>query len=113
MASPLTHYIKQGDTDPILSATLTSESTAPWSLADASVYLNITAEGTGTTIRNRGVCTVVDATLHTVTYQPVSGDTAAPGAHPLEFVVVFADLSVERFPNSTNAIFRVTPQVGA
>lgn len=95
----MTHYIGQGDTAPQFQATLTSERTASWTLAGASVKLWIWPENGGAAILAGGSCSIVDPVAHSITYSPIASDTAVAGKHPMRVIVTFADGTKESFPN--------------
>lgn len=89
--------IKQNDTSPSMSATLTDASNNAINLTGASVQLHM--EDLGGTIKVDSACTITDATSGVVRYDWTASDTDTVGTYRVEFEVTYADSSIETFPN--------------
>jgi hypothetical protein len=105
--------LKQGDTAPLLTATLVgTDGVTPQPLTGATVTFSMKVTNTSTLIVTRGVCTLVDAPNGKVKYAWLAADTATAGTFDGEFEVTFADLTIMRFPNDSNFTITITPKVG-
>lgn len=107
--------MRQGDTAPDLTATLTDASGNPANLAGATVVMHM-VDGTGAPVVLGGTCTVVgDGTAGKVTYTWVAADTATvtgPDGWPIEFQVTYTDGKILTFPNGEeNPTVEITPQL--
>ena len=85
--------IKAGDTIPI-TADLNAD------LSGATVVCRIMHAPTGVFLLS-GAATVTDASNGLVSFDLTAGQTAAPGAYFVEWVVTFAGGDVQRFPGSS------------
>lgn len=93
MASTFT--MKAGDTSPILEEILLNPDGTSVQLAGAAVRLNA-FNPYGEIVINETV-TIVDATAGEVSYE--FDGTLAAGTYQYEFIVTYADSSIETFPN--------------
>ena len=93
-----TFYLKASDTAPVLEATLTDASDSPIDLTGASVDFELVEPRNGPTAIDAGA-NVADASGGVVRYPWADGDTDTPGRYRAQFVVTYADGSVETFPN--------------
>jgi len=91
-------FIKQNDTSPSLSATLTDFSGNPINLTSSSVQFHM--EDLGGTIKVDSPCVISNASLGLVQYNWVTGDTDTIGTYKVEFEVTYLDSSIETFPNN-------------
>ncbi len=90
-------YIKQNDTSPALSATLTDFGGNPINLTSASVQLHM--EDQAGTIKIDSACTITNGVNGIVQYDWVTGDTDTVGTYKVEFEVTYFDGTIETFPN--------------
>jgi hypothetical protein len=86
--------IKAGDTIPI-TADLNAD------LSGATVVCRIMHAPTGVFLLSGSALVVGDPTLGNVSFDLTAGQTAAPGAYFVEWVVTFAGGDVQRFPGSS------------
>lgn len=93
-----TFYLKTSDTAPVLEATLTDATGSPIDLTGSSVQFQLSEPRSGTTIVDAGA-NIADASGGVVRYPWGDDDTDASGRYRAEFVVTYADGSVETFPN--------------
>ena len=92
-------YIKQGDTDPIIQATLSTSATDVISSVTfwmADQYGNKIVSGAAATIVTQPSASAQGV----VSYSWATGDTNVAGRYKGEFVVTFNDGRVETYPNS-------------
>lgn len=94
-----TFYLKAADTAPVLEATLEDASGEPIDLTGASVGFAMIEPRNGATVIDAGA-NVADAANGLVRYPWADGDTDTPGRYRAEFVVTYADGTVETFPNA-------------
>jgi len=85
-------YIKQNDTTPSLTASLTQDGSIV-DLTDATVKFHMSD-----TVNAAAV--VAGALTGVVRYDWVAADTVTKGSFPAEFEVTFPDGRIETFPNS-------------
>jgi hypothetical protein len=93
-----TFYLKSEDTAPVLEATLTDASGEPIDLTGASVLFKMATPRNGETVVDTSA-RIADASAGLVRYPWAAEDTAEPGRYRAEFVVTYADGSIETFPN--------------
>ena len=103
--------MKEGDTRPVLAATLlaggdivdlTSADTVKFTMTDSS----------GSVVIDLGACAIVSPAANgQVTYAWGADDTATPGLYQGEFKVTWEDSTVERFPNQTDFQVIITPNL--
>jgi hypothetical protein len=91
-----TFNIKQNDTSPAILYALTPTDV---DLTSANVVFRYRTIGTETWTERNAVI-VTETITPTVRYDWQSADTATPGFYEAEFVVTYADSTVETFPNS-------------
>lgn len=102
-------YIRQNDTSPALSATLTDYDDNPINLTGASVKIHV-KDLSGVSKVNAS-CVVTNAPEGLVSYAWNSSDTDTPGTYYLEFEVTYSDTSIETFPNKGNLSIVVTKEL--
>ena len=83
--------IKQNDTSPTLNATLRDADDAVVSLTGATVRFHMRRVGSGTAGVDSAAIVIGDGS---------ASDTASVGTYEGEFEVIFADGTIETFPNS-------------
>ena len=94
--------MKEGDTRPILAATLLAGGDIVDLTSADTVKFTMTDES-GSVVIDLAPCAIVSpATNGQVTYAWGADDTATPGLYQGEFKVTWGDSTVERFPNKTN-----------
>lgn len=105
-----TFSIKEGDTSPSISYTLSPETVI---LTGATVVFNM-VDRAGVAKISRGSCSITDngdgtATgTPTVQYNWTADDTDTAGLYRAEFEVTYSDSTVETFPNSDFIAVNVT-----
>lgn len=105
----MSFYIKQNDTSPSLSATLTDASLNAINLTGATVMLHLKAyEGS---LKVDAEMDITDASGGVVQYDWQVGDTDTAGTYNVEFEVTYADGSVETFPNNNNLTLIIKPEL--
>ena len=92
-----TFNIKENDTSPAILYALTPTTV---SLVSASVQFRMRTIGATTWALTEDAVVVTETGTPTVRYDWATSDTATPGFYEAEFVVTYADASVETFPNS-------------
>lgn len=102
-------YIRQNDTSPALTATLTDYNDNPINLNLASVRIHL--KDLSGTIKVDAECTIDDAVAGIVSYAWDAADTDTPGTYYLEFEVTYSDASIETFPNKGNLSVVVTKEL--
>ncbi len=106
----LTHTIKQGDTLPVITATLTGADGNPIDLTGASVKFNMRRRSTP--VIDHGTCTIVGAaTDGVVSYAWTAEDTANDGEYRAEFEITFGDNSILTVPNDSDITVTIVEQV--
>ena len=90
--------IKQGDTLPLLTDTLTYSTGGAVNLTGASVSLVIRLATSLTPLTLTGPVTITNAAAGQVQYAPTSADTAAPGRYQGSWVVTFSGGGQQQFP---------------
>jgi hypothetical protein len=93
-----TFHLKSSDTAPVLEASLTDANEEPIDLTGADVAFELREPRNGATVVDAGA-NVADTTGGVVRYPWADGDTDEAGRYRGQFVVTFADGSVETFPN--------------
>lgn len=106
MASDI--YMKQHDSWPPLTATLTAAGAALDLTAATQVKLIL--KSTAYTIT--GICTITDAVNGVVKYTWASGDLANAGVYNGEFEVTYSGGRVETVPNNTYFTLEVVADLG-
>lgn len=94
----MSFILKQGDTSPSLSASLTNASGTALDLRGATVRL-FAADASGQLALNK-LMTITDAIGGVCRYDWVEGDTDVAGTYRVEFKVTYTDETVETVPNS-------------
>lgn len=93
---PLTIF--QGDTYPLITATLTYGANIPIYLLDCRVVFCMESEDR--TVLIEGECKIVNAQTGEVSYQFKPNDTAKPGNYLCSFRILYDDGRVITIPNS-------------
>lgn len=93
--------VKQFDTDPALSATL-SDVNGPIVLTNAS-SVKFVMKGKSSATVVTGTCTIVDAVSGKVSYAWVAPDTNTPDTYSVEFVIHWTAGGVQTVPNALAA----------
>ena len=94
----MSFILKQGDTSPSLSASLTNAVGSPLDLRGATVRL-LSADAAGQLALNK-LMTITDAIGGVCRYDWVDGDTDVAGTYRVEFKITYTDEAVETVPNS-------------
>jgi 5-hydroxyisourate hydrolase-like protein (transthyretin family) len=94
----MSFILKQGDTSPSLSASLTNAVGSPLDLRGATVRL-FAADAAGQLALNK-LMTITDAIGGVCRYDWVDGDTDVAGTYRVEFKITYTDEAVETVPNS-------------
>lgn len=94
-----TFTIKQNDTSPAIQTQLLDGNGDPVNITGASVTFHMRTAPAGAT-KIDASATIVTALTGTVNYTWTGTDTDTPGTYEAEFEVIYADSSVETFPNS-------------
>lgn len=90
-------YIKQNDTSPSLSATLTDYNGTAINLTGATARLHMKdLEGT---LKIDAAMTISNADAGIIKYDWQAGDTDTVGTYNVEFQITYSDSSIETFPN--------------
>lgn len=103
-----TFTIKENDTSPSWSATLTE---AAGNLSGSSVKLIMRKLG-ASSAKVDASATIVDADAGIVRYDWQAGDTDTPGVYRAEWEVTYSDSSVESFPNGTFFLVSIEADLG-
>ena len=94
----MSFYIRQNDTSPTLTATLTDYNGTPINLNAATV--DVYMEDLSGVAKLAGAsCSVDDATNGIVSYSWQAGDTDTVGTYRVVFEATYFDGGVETFPN--------------
>jgi hypothetical protein len=104
------YTVKQGDTLPPLRGSLYDADGTLVDLAGATVTFTMGAQPGTPTVA--AAATIVDAANGVVEYNWVAADTAIAGNFFGEFQVVFANGSIETFPNDTYIAILVKAELG-
>lgn len=108
------YYVKQSDLAPAVTDTLEDKTGAPVNLTGATVKFHM-VDRLGNVVVAAGAVTgpgggPLDATGG-VSYAWQGGDTATAGDYFAEWQVTFSGGLVERWPDSDQAIVRITPKL--
>lgn len=96
---PVTDFwIKKGDTSPVLTGQLLDGDARPVDITGATVQFRAKDRATGTVVID-AAATVTDATTGQVRYAWQAADTTTQRELLAEFVVTFADSTVQTWPN--------------
>lgn len=93
--------VKQFDTSPALTATLTDSVGAINLTSATSVKFVMKGKVSATTVT--GTCTIVDAVNGKVSYAWVSPDTNTPDTYSVEFVIHWSAGGIQTVPNALAA----------
>lgn len=104
----MTLYIRQNDTSPSLSATLTDSSGNGINLTGAVVRFLM--KDLSDVVKIDEQCTINNASEGVVSYVWSVGDTDTPGIFYFAFEVTYQDSSVESFPNKGNLSIVITKE---
>ena len=105
----MTFSIKQNDTAPTLRTVLLDSDGNPINLTGSTVSFVLKSMNNGIVINSS--MTVVTPLAGLVEYDWQTGDTDTTGTYYAEFRVTYSDLSVETFPNSSNATVIIYPSL--
>lgn len=109
MAGPQSFFLKQGNTLPIITATLVDASGNVANLTGASVHFHMTNPFHGNVIN--AAATIVNATLGQVSYAWQTGDTNNTGTYSCEWYVVFASGAQETYPQGYYNTVQIDPSL--
>lgn len=106
--------IRQGDTKPIFTYTLTAADGTAVDLTGATVLFSMRKQPNYSYVTVplafvSGACTLVSAALGQIAYHWQPGDTATVGWYNAVFAVTFQDGTVETFPTGSFLTVEVTP----
>ena len=102
-------YIKQANTLPVYTDTLTDASGNVINLTGATVTFHMTNMFAGNVVN--ATATIVNAALGQVSYSWQSGDTSIPGTYSAEWAVVFSGGSQETFPLTGYRTIEILPDI--
>jgi hypothetical protein len=100
------YTIKQGDTLPLLQATLTDSNGAVNLSGAASVRFRMVSADTGA-VTVDALAQIADPLNGIVSYAWTPSDTSTAGEYLAEFLVTFGNGTVEHFPNDSYLWIRV------
>jgi len=106
----MSFYIRQNDTSPTITATLTDYNNIPINLTASDVVLHM-EDLSGTLKLDSAVCTIDDAVEGIVSYSWQAGDTDTIGTYRVLFEVTYFDGGIETFPNKGYLSVIVTPEL--
>jgi len=103
-------YIKQGDTDPDITATLEDQNGTAFDLTDCTVKFHMKK---GTTIKVNAEATILDVGTDDVSvrYSWQNGDTDTSLNYSIEWEITKSDGQIETVPNSSHDTVRITPEL--
>jgi hypothetical protein len=110
----LAYFTKQGDTAPAITDTLLDKSGAAVNLTGATVKFHAADRLANVVIANGTVTGIGGGSLDTsggVQYQQTAGDVATAQDLFVEWQVTFSDTRIETWPDSDQAIWRITQQL--
>jgi 5-hydroxyisourate hydrolase-like protein (transthyretin family) len=102
-------YIKQNDTSPSVTATLTDANNVAVNISGATVKMHM--EDVEGNLKVNATMTVTDGVNGVVQYDWVTGDTDTAGTYYVEFQVTYNDGGVETFPNSNKEVIIIRPEL--
>jgi hypothetical protein len=103
--------VRQGDTAPIITATLLNNAGVAVSLSGAVVTVSMRHQTSRVLAMDRQLCVIVSAPAGTISYTWTATDTYTAGIYDLEFIVTFASGLVESFPNNSYLITKVLASI--
>lgn len=110
----LLYFSKQGDTAPAVTDTLLDKNGAVVNLTGATAVFNAVTRLGAAVVTNGSVTKIGGGALDTsggVQYQQVAADVAAAQDLFVEWQVTFTDGRIERWLDSDQAIWRITPHL--
>lgn len=107
--APTTFYIKQGNTLPVITATLMDQYGNVPNLTGASVYFHMTNAFYGNAVN--APATIVNPTAGQVSYTWQTGDTNNTGTYSYEWYVVFASGAQETYPQGYWNTVQIDPSL--
>lgn len=102
--------LKEGDTSPAITATLTDENGDPVTLTGSVARFHM-ATTPGETPKVNADATVSDGAAGQVRYEWTATDTDERGLYYAEFQITHGDGSVETFPNDDYITVYIAPQI--
>ena len=103
--------IKQGDTAPAFTATLTDGAGAAINLTGATALFLMKNRKTRELVVS-AAATITGATTGKVSYAWAAGDTDIPGGYDVEIQITFSDSTIETFPNGDYHKLTVVKDLG-
>ena len=103
--------IKQNDTAPKLTVTLSDSRGRPRILTGATIVFHMRLQSDKTVKITSGSATIDDASLGICHYPFTAANTDTAGIYEGEFQVTYADSTVETFPNNDYIIITITDDV--
>jgi len=100
--------IKQGDTDPDITATLEDQNGTAFDLTDCTVKFHMKK---GTTTKVDAAATITDASGGEVKYSWLAADTDTAGKYSCEWEITKSDGQIETVPNASHDIVLITKQL--
>lgn len=110
----LAYFSKQGDTAPAITDTLLDKNGVAVNLTGATAVFNAVTRLGAAVVTAGSVTKIGGGALDNtggVQYQQVAGDVATAQDLFVEWEVTFADNRIERWPDSDQAIWRITPHL--
>lgn len=105
-----TATMKQGDTGPPLTATLSNPDGTVANLTGSTVKLNVRATRGGTLLIDHGTVTLLDAVNGRVSYTWLVADTVNAGTFFVEWEVTYASGVKTTYPNDRSALLEIVRQ---
>ena len=102
-------YIKQNDTSPSVTATLTDANSVPVNVSGATVRFHM--EDVVGTLKVDAEMAIPDGINGVVQYDWQAGDTDTAGTYYVEFEVTYNDGAVETFPNNNKEVIIIRPEL--
>lgn len=102
--------IKEGDTEPVLEATLQRDGTGFDLSTVSNPSVTVVIGATDNEPQASGECEIVDAPNGVVEYDWVDGDTSSPGVYQCEFVVR-GDSMESTFPSEGYSTVHIQSEV--
>jgi hypothetical protein len=102
--------IKQGDSLPVFTDTLTLSDGSIPNLAGATLSF-VARNAAAVPLTLTGTATITDPTTGAVEYAPTATDTATPGTYRASWVVTFADTSQMTFPTVGYLALEIEPSL--
>lgn len=107
--TPQVFFLKQGDTNPVITATLIDQNQQVANLTGASVKFRMTNSFYGNVVN--ATATIVNATLGQVSYSWQTDDTNSTGTFSCQWYVVYSGGAQESFPQGFYNTVQIDPSL--